>query len=52
MIIYSIQVLFSETCPSFALMDVQSQAIVTYIYKLVDGDVKVEKMEYRKRDKN
>ncbi|KAL7417681.1 Metallo-dependent phosphatase-like protein [Mrakia frigida] len=34
--------------PSFALMDIQGPQVVTYVYSLVDGDVKVEKVEYRK----
>jgi vacuolar protein sorting-associated protein 29 len=38
----------SEFVPSFVLMDVQNTSIVTYIYQLVDDEVKVEKVEYRK----
>lgn len=34
--------------PSFALMDIQGPQVVMYVYSLVDGDVKVEKVEYRK----
>jgi len=34
--------------PSFALLDIQGAVIVTYVYQLVDGEVKVEKIEYRK----
>ncbi|CAG8534723.1 4929_t:CDS:2 [Ambispora gerdemannii] len=34
--------------PSFVLMDVQGTVVTTYVYQLVDGDVKVEKIEYRK----
>ncbi|RKP24394.1 Metallo-dependent phosphatase-like protein [Syncephalis pseudoplumigaleata] len=37
-----------EMVPSFILMDVQNSSIVTYIYQLVDDEVKVEKTEYRK----
>jgi len=37
-----------EPTPSFALMDIQGTVIVTYVYQLVDGEVRVEKMEYRK----
>ncbi|KAI8053891.1 Metallo-dependent phosphatase-like protein [Syncephalis plumigaleata] len=37
-----------EAIPSFILMDVQNSSIVTYIYQLVDDEVKVEKTEYRK----
>ncbi|CAG8591336.1 1228_t:CDS:2 [Ambispora leptoticha] len=34
--------------PSFVLMDVQGNVVTTYVYQLVDGEVKVEKIEYRK----
>ncbi|GBB88682.1 hypothetical protein RclHR1_15240003 [Rhizophagus clarus] len=34
--------------PSFVLMDIQGVVVVTYVYQLVDGDVKVDKIEYRK----
>ncbi|KAJ9115026.1 Vacuolar protein sorting-associated protein 29 [Naganishia vaughanmartiniae] len=37
-----------EATPSFALMDVQGGVLVTYVYQLVDGEVKVDKVEYRK----
>ncbi|UOH79170.1 hypothetical protein LQV05_000160 [Cryptococcus neoformans] len=39
-----------EVTPSFALMDIQGPVIVTYVYQLVDGEVKVDKVEYRKPD--
>lgn len=39
---------FSEETPSFALMDVQGAVLVTYVYRLVDNEVKVEKIEWRK----
>jgi vacuolar protein sorting-associated protein 29 len=29
-------------------MDIQGVVVVTYVYQLVDGDVKVDKIEYRK----
>ncbi|KAK0417061.1 hypothetical protein QR680_012812 [Steinernema hermaphroditum] len=35
--------------PSFALMDVQSEAIVTYLYRLTDDDVKVERVSFKKK---
>ncbi|KAI9345141.1 Metallo-dependent phosphatase-like protein [Zopfochytrium polystomum] len=35
--------------PSFVLLDVQGSMVVVYVYKLVNGDVKVEKLEYTKR---
>lgn len=34
--------------PSFALMDIQGPVIVTYVYQLVEGEVRVEKVEWRK----
>lgn len=30
------------------VLDIQGSAVVIYIYQLIDGDVKVEKIEYRK----
>lgn len=30
--------------PSFALLDIQGPVVVTYVYRLVDGEVKVEKV--------
>ncbi|KAI8844148.1 Metallo-dependent phosphatase-like protein [Chytridium lagenaria] len=35
--------------PSFVLMDVQGPNVVLYVYKLINGDVKVEKLEFSKR---
>lgn len=40
----------SEATPSFALMDIQGPVVVTYVYQLVDGEVKVDKVEYRTPD--
>jgi len=37
-----------EATPSFALMDIQGPVVVTYVYQLVEGEVRVEKIEYRK----
>ncbi|ORY87522.1 Metallo-dependent phosphatase-like protein [Leucosporidium creatinivorum] len=34
--------------PSFALLDIQGTVVVTYVYQLVDGEVRVEKIEHRK----
>lgn len=34
--------------PSFVLLDIQGPNVVSYVYKLVDGEVKVEKSEYKK----
>lgn len=31
--------------PSFALLDVQGSVVVTYVYRLIDGEVKVEKVQ-------
>lgn len=30
--------------PSFALLDIQGSVVVTYVYRLIDGEVKVEKV--------
>jgi vacuolar protein sorting-associated protein 29 len=38
----------SEPIPSFVLMDIQGNSVVTYVYKLIDDEVKVEKLEYKK----
>lgn len=38
----------SSPTPSFLLLDIQGPAVVTYVYQLVDGDVRVEKIEWRK----
>uniref|UniRef100_A0A1I8AQS6 Vacuolar protein sorting-associated protein 29 n=1 Tax=Steinernema glaseri TaxID=37863 RepID=A0A1I8AQS6_9BILA len=35
--------------PSFTLMDVQTESIVTYLYRLVDDDVKVERITFKKK---
>jgi len=34
--------------PSFVLMDIQSSTVVTYVYQLVEDEVKVERIEYKK----
>lgn len=34
--------------PSFVLMDIQSGTVVIYVYQLIDDDVKVERIEYKK----
>ncbi|EGC28299.1 hypothetical protein DICPUDRAFT_160371 [Dictyostelium purpureum] len=39
----------NDVIPSFVLMDVQSNNITVYIYKLIDGQVKVEKIDYVKQ---
>ncbi len=40
--------MFSDAIPSFALMDIQGPVVVTYVYQLIDGEVRVEKVEWRK----
>ncbi|KAH6904698.1 Metallo-dependent phosphatase [Coprinopsis sp. MPI-PUGE-AT-0042] len=37
-----------DPTPSFALMDIQGNVVVTYVYQLVEGEVRVEKIEWRK----
>ncbi|KZT07859.1 Metallo-dependent phosphatase [Laetiporus sulphureus 93-53] len=37
-----------DPVPSFALMDIQGPVVVTYVYQLIEGEVRVEKIEYRK----
>lgn len=39
---------FSNVIPSFVLMDIQSSTVVVYVYQLIDDEVKVEKIEYKK----
>ena len=34
---------------SLTVLDVQGPVVVTYVYQLIDGEVKVEKMEFRKK---
>lgn len=34
--------------PSFVLMDVDASRVVVYVYELIDGDVKVDKIDYKK----
>lgn len=33
--------------PSFALLDVQGMSVVTYVYQLVEGEVRVEKLSFK-----
>ena len=37
-----------DPTPSFALMDIQGSVVVTYVYQLIEGEVRVEKIEWRK----
>jgi vacuolar protein sorting-associated protein 29 len=39
-----------EPTPSFALMDIQGSVVVTYVYQLIEGEVRVEKIEWRKEN--
>ncbi|XP_035826714.1 vacuolar protein sorting-associated protein 29 isoform X2 [Aplysia californica] len=38
----------SNVIPSFVILDIQQSTVVSYIYKLIDEEVKVERIEYRK----
>ncbi|KAM6496387.1 Metallo-dependent phosphatase [Amanita muscaria] len=38
----------TDATPSFALLDIQGPIVVTYVYQLVEGEVRVEKIEWRK----
>ena len=38
----------AATRPSFVLMDVEGSRLVAYVYQLVEGEVKVDKIEYLK----
>lgn len=42
----------SDPIPSFALLDIQGSVVVTYVYQLIDGEVRVEKIEWRKEPEN
>ncbi|EKM77465.1 hypothetical protein AGABI1DRAFT_115087 [Agaricus bisporus var. burnettii JB137-S8] len=41
-----------DPIPSFALLDIQGPIVVTYVYQLIDGEVRVEKIEWRKEQEN
>uniref|UniRef100_A0A8C6JVX2 Vacuolar protein sorting-associated protein 29 n=1 Tax=Melopsittacus undulatus TaxID=13146 RepID=A0A8C6JVX2_MELUD len=34
--------------PSFVLMDIQASTVVAYVYQLIEDDVKVERIEFKK----
>lgn len=38
-------------CLTFSpsVLDIHGPAVVTYVYQLIEGEVKVEKMEFRKK---
>eukprot|EP00037_Helgoeca_nana_P025967 m.289049 g.289049 ORF g.289049 m.289049 type:complete len:184 (-) comp27102_c0_seq3:420-971(-) len=40
--------LLADVAPSFVLMDIQGGNVVTYVYQLVDDEVKVEKRDFKK----
>ena len=40
--------LLSDVAPSFVLMDIQGTNVVTYVYQLVDDEVKVERRDFAK----
>lgn len=39
-----------DSVPSFCLLDIQGTVCVLYIYSYVDGEVKVDKISYRKEN--
>ena len=41
--------LLKTVTPSFVLMDIQAATVVTYVYQLVNDEVKVDKIEYKKQ---
>lgn len=41
--------IFSDIIPSFVVMDIQSSTVVSYVYRLVDDEVKIEKIQYTKK---
>jgi len=42
--------LTEEIIPTFVLMDIQGTHVITYVYQLMNDDVKVDKMEYTKAE--
>lgn len=38
----------SDLTPSFILMDIHGATVITYVYQLIDDDVKVERIEFKK----
>lgn len=46
---YLILIFFSDIIPSFVVMDIQSSTVVSYVYRLVDDEVKIEKIQYTKK---
>lgn len=46
---YTLFLYFSDIIPSFVVMDIQSSTVVSYVYRLVDDEVKIEKIQYTKK---
>lgn len=40
--------LSTDSAPSFVLMDIDGPRVVVYVYEIVDGDVKVDKIDFKK----
>lgn len=40
--------LHRNVIPSFVLMDIQSSNVVMYVYQLINGEIDVDKREYKK----
>ena len=38
----------NQIIASFILMDIQSATVVTYVYQLIDDEVKVDRIEFKK----
>jgi len=38
----------SKVVPSFIVLDVQTDVIIAYIYRLLDDEVKVERSQFKK----
>ena len=38
--------------PSFVVLDVQPDLIVAYLYRLINDEVKVERIQYKKSNRN
>ncbi|KAH3661755.1 hypothetical protein OGAPHI_005933 [Ogataea philodendri] len=41
---------YMDPVPSFCLLDIQGSVCTLYLYTLIDGDVKVDKITYRKEE--
>jgi vacuolar protein sorting-associated protein 29 len=39
----------AETVPSFLLMDIQGDHVSCYLYRLVDGEVRVDKSDFTRQ---